>query len=444
MTVTVNDPFARARAVLRTHELSDAHGFIQGALGLTLHARMPGARRGDWLRIQKRDGSTLDTEVISFDGEDVVLLPFGNTDGVGPGDPVKQVAGALFVRCSDALLGRVVDGLGRSLDGEFIEGQPWTITRAAPSALSRPRIARVLSTGVRAIDALCTLGEGQRIGLFAPAGVGKTTLLGQIAHGSEADVTVVALIGERGRELNDWLEDNLDLHTRARSVVVCATSDEPALVRMKSAYVATTIAEYFRAQGKRVLLLVDSLTRFVRAAREVGLAAGEPPLRRGFPPSAFSQLAPLIERTGRSSEGSITAIYSILVEGNDLDEPVSDEAKGLLDGHLVLSRELAQRGRFPALDVPRSLSRLMDGLVSSSHRQSARELRHLISHHEQKRELLELGAYVRGSDKVLERALQKEREIESILAQARDEYSSLEYTLEKLEALRLHGERGRT
>lgn len=444
MSNGANDPFARARAVLRAHDLSDTQGFIHGALGLTLHARMPGARRGDWLRIQKRDGSSLDTEVISFNGEDVVLLPFGETHGVGPSDPVRRIADALSVNCSDALLGRVLDGLGRPLDGDVVVGEPWTIARSAPSALSRPRITRVLSTGVRAIDALCTLGEGQRVGLFSPAGVGKTTLLGQIAQGSEVDVTVIALIGERGRELNDWLEDNLDSRARARSVVVCATSDEPALIRMKSAYVATTIAEYFRAQGKRVLLLVDSLTRFVRAAREVGLAAGEPPLRRGFPPSAFSQLAPLIERTGRSLQGSITAIYSILVEGNDLDEPVSDEAKGLLDGHIVLSRELAQRGRFPALDVPRSLSRLMSSLVSPTHREAARELRKLISHHEQKRELLELGAYARGSDILLERALQKQLEIDSLLTQSSDESTPFERTLQKLDALRLHSERSRT
>jgi type III secretion protein N (ATPase) len=444
MKSQANDPFARARAVLRTHELSESAGFVHGAVGLTLQARMPGARVGDWLRIQKRDGAVLDTEVISFVGENVVLLPFGEVQGVGPGDSVRRIAQALSVRCSDQLLGRVLDGLGRPLDGEEIDGEPWAISRSAPNALSRPRIQRVFGTGVRAIDALCTLGEGQRVGLFSPAGVGKTTLLGQIAQGSQADVTVIALIGERGRELNDWLEDNLDATTRGRSVVVCATSDEPALLRMKSAFVATTIAEYFRAQGRRVLLLVDSLTRFVRAAREVGLAAGEPPLRRGFPPSAFSQLAPLIERTGRSPDGSITAIYSILVEGNDLDEPVSDEAKGLLDGHLVLSRDIAQRGRFPALDIPRSLSRLMESLVSPKHRESARELRRLISHHEQKRELLELGAYVRGSDSVLERALQKQPEFDDLLTQARQQHTSFEHTVHKLQALRLHPERART
>ena len=411
-------------------------GRVRGAKGLTLTAQVPGARRGDWVRIERRDGPGLDAEVIGFDADDVTLMPLGSVRGVGPGDHVTWMGSALSVRCSPQLLGRVIDGIGRPLDGgPELEGEVWPLERPPPRAIERPRIARVLPTGVRVIDALCTVGEGQRLGLFAPAGVGKTTLLARLAEHAAADVIVTCLIGERGRELNEYLEDALGERARARSVVVCATSDAPPLERMKSAQIATTFAEYFRERGQRVLLLVDSLTRLVRAAREVGLAAGEPPARRGFPPSAFSELPLLLERAGLTVHGSITAFYTVLVEGNDLDEPVADEVRGLVDGHLVLDRNLAQRGHYPPIDVPKSLSRLMYGIVSPPHLKAAERVRALLTHYELKRDLVELGSTQPGAHPLLDRALAKLPAIQALVRQERDDVSDFASTVEQLCAL---------
>lgn len=417
-------------------ELVEVRGRIRGAKGLTLSATIPGARRGDWVRVTRRDHEPLEAEVIAFDGEHVTLMPLGDVRGVGPGDAVQLIGRAPSVACAPELLGRVLDGIGRPLDGKpALVGELRAIDAPPPRALERPRIRTVLPTGIRAIDALCTVGEGQRLGLFAPAGVGKTTLLAQLAAHASADVIVTCLIGERGRELNEFLEDALDARTRARSVVVCATSDAAPLERMKSAHVATTIAEYFRAAGKRVLLLVDSLTRLVRAAREVGLAAGEPPARRGFPPSAFAELPRLLERTGLSQEGSITAFYTVLVEGNDLDEPVADEVRGLLDGHLVLDRTLAERGHFPPLHIPQSLSRLMDGLVSAPHLAAARRVRSMLVRLEEKRDLITLGAVQPGADALLDSALVLAPKMDALLRQERSEDAPFSDTLQKLCAI---------
>lgn len=414
-------------------ELSSKIGRVRGAHGLTLSAHVPGARRGDWVRIARRDGSLLDAEVVAFDGELVTLMPLGDVRGVGADDPVTWMAAELSVPISASWLGRVVDGFGQPLDGgPSLTGEPWSIRRAAPPAFTRPAIERVLVTGVRAIDGLCTVGEGQRIGLFAPAGVGKTTLLAQLAARASADVIVIGLIGERGRELREFLDNALSASARPRAVVVCATSDAPALVRMKSAHLATAVAEYFRAQGKSVLLLVDSLTRFVRAAREVGLAAGEPPARRGFPPSAFAELAPLLERAGRDASGSITAFYTVLVEGNDFEEPVADELRGLLDGHLVLDRALFERGIRPAIDIPRSLSRLMDRLITPRQRSAAEKLRSWLSKLSDKRELVALGAVQAGADPVLDLALARAQQLDAFLQQQPDENAAWSDTLERL------------
>jgi len=397
--------------------LTAVTGRVRAAVGLGVDAHLPGARRGDWVRIVRKHAEPLDAEVVGFTGERVMLMPLGQARGIGPDDLVEPVARSFAIACSDALIGRVLDGIGRPIDdGPALEGITWPVHREAPPPMSRRRIDRILPTGIRAIDGLCTVGEGQRLGVFAGSGVGKTTLLSRIAARADADVIVACLIGERGRELNEFL-DALTPETRKRCVIVCATSDQPPLVRMKSAHVATAIAEYFRAEGRRVVLLMDSLTRFVRAARDVGLAAGEPPTRRGFPPSAFAELAPLVERTGLSEHGSITAFYSVLVEGGDLDEPVTDEARGLLDGHLVLDRVLAQRGHFPPIDVTRSLSRLMDSLVSPPHAQAARKLRAWLQHYELKRDLVELGAAQRGHDALLDQALARLPAIQGFLRQ---------------------------
>src|SRR5262249_42979451 len=283
--------------------------------------------------------------------------------------------------------------------GPPIAGASVAVDRDPPNALDRRPVARPIATGVRAIDGLLTLGEGQRVGLFAGSGVGKSTLLGAIARGAAADVVGVALVGERGREVGEFLEHSLGAEGRAKSVVVVATSDVAALERLRAAQVATAYAEHFRDQGKRVMLLVDSVTRFARAQREVGLAAGEPPARRGYPPSVFAMLPRLLERSGQGTRGSITAIYTVLVEGGDMDEPIADEVRGVLDGHVVLDRAIAARGRYPAIDVTVSLSRVMDGIVSDVHKQGARRLRSLLATYEAKRDLVTLGAYAKGSDK---------------------------------------------
>jgi ATP synthase in type III secretion protein N len=410
-----------------SQQLVRVHGRVRAARGLIVQAHVPGARRGDWVRIERAENAPLDAEVIAFDGDLATLMPLGDARGVGPDDRVLWMGNTFTVCAGESLLGRVLDGLGQPVDGgPALVGEPFAVARPAPRAHERPRIRTILTTGVHAIDALCTVAEGQRLGIFAAAGVGKSRLLARIAGHAQVDVIVVCLIGERGRELNEFLEDALSVPARARSVIVCATSDAPALERLKSAHTATAIAEYFRARGKRVLLLMDSLTRLTRAAREVGLAAGEPPTRRGFPPSAFAELGPLVERAGLTRDGSITAFYTVLVEGNDLDEPVADEARGLLDGHLVLDRALAQRGHFPPIDVPRSLSRLMESVVSPAHREAAKRVRAWLGHYYEKRDLVELGATPRGADPQLARALDKLPAIEELLRQEQDSWSFAE------------------
>ena len=411
-------------------------GRVRAVVGLSVRAAIPGLRLGEMVEIGRRDAEPLAAEVVAFVEEDALLMPLGSAEGVGPDDPVRPTGEPLAIRCSEELLGRVIDGLGQPIDGgPAIEGERWAVMRDPPNPMSRPRIERPLVLGVRAIDGLLTVGEGQRIGLFAGSGVGKSTLLGQIARQADADVFVACLIGERGREVREFLEDALGDEGRARGVVVCATSDAPALVRLKSAYIATAVAEWFRDRGKRVLLMMDSVTRFARAGREVGLAAGEPPARRGYPPSVFAALPGLLERSGTSERGSITAFYTVLVEGGDMEEPISDEVRGILDGHVVLTRELGARGRWPAIDVLHSLSRVMDAVTDEAHRAAARTLREHLALYEQKRDLVSLGAYKKGSDPRLDAALARIDGIEAFLRQGKHERSSLEDTVAKLAAL---------
>ncbi|MCK5798960.1 MAG: FliI/YscN family ATPase, partial [Deltaproteobacteria bacterium] len=363
--------------------------------------------------------------------------PLGDPAGVGP-DSLAEAGGQATLRVGHALLGRVLDGLGRPLDGRPLpQGslEPWPLERAAPDPLSRPRIRHPLQLGVRALDGLLTAGEGQRIGLFAGSGVGKSTLLGQIARQTNADICVVCLVGERGREVREFIEESLGDEGLARSVVVCATSDAPPLVRLKSARVATSVAEYFRAAGQRVLLLMDSVTRYARALREVGLAAGEPPARRGYPPSVFAALPRLLERTGTSPEGSITAIYTVLVEGGDMEEPIADEVRGILDGHVVLTREQAHRGHWPAIDVLQSLSRVMGEVTTAEHRAAAAKLRELLAAYERRRDLIALGAYERGSEPITDRAVDLMPRFEAFLRQRPDEESTFDDTVAALRRL---------
>jgi FliI/YscN family ATPase len=397
-----------------------ASGRVLGVTGLCLRFAMPGIRVGDVVRVRRR-GEPLACEVVGFEGAQAIAMPLGALAGVGPDDEVESTGEPFSVVVGDGLLGRVVDGLGRPLDGAGpMGGVPTLVDADPPKALQRRLIERPLATGVRVIDALLTLGEGQRMGLFAGSGVGKSTLLGAIARGTEADAVVVALVGERGREVGEFLERSLGAEGRKKSVVVVATSDAAPLERLRAAQVATTYAEWFRDRGARVLLLVDSVTRFARAQREVGLAAGEPPARRGYPPSVFAMLPRLLERSGqgpRRSAGTISAIYTVLVEGGDMDEPIADEVRGILDGHLVLDRQIAARGQYPAVDVGVSLSRVMDSIVTEPHRRAARRLRELTARFEAKRDLITLGAYAKGSDRELDEAIARMPKIDSFLRQ---------------------------
>lgn len=440
----------------------DAVGRVEDIVGLLVRAVVPGVALGEVVRIDnpgfvERDGRSdvsqamttdaagesrrasrgqrepVAAEVVGFHGEQALVLPLGELVGVTPSSAVWRTGGPLAIRCGDDLLGRAVDGLGTPIDsGEPLRGEWWPVERFAPPALGRPTITAPLATGVRAIDALLTLGRGQRIGLFAGAGVGKSTLLGQIARGSDADVIVVCQIGERGRELADLLGEEL-APARSRTVVVCATSDAPPLVRVRAVHAATAIAEWFRdRRAANVLLLVDSLTRVARAQREVGLSTGEPPARHGYPPSVFALLPRLIERAGATASGAITAIYTVLVAGNDMDEPIADEVRGLVDGHIVLDRQLAQRGHFPPIDVVASVSRLMGRVVAPAHAEAASTVRARLATYQEHRDLLALGAYQRGRDRTVDEAMDAYPAIERVLRQRRDESESYDRAVDTL------------
>ncbi|MEY4546210.1 MAG: hypothetical protein RL685_2405 [Pseudomonadota bacterium] len=427
----------------RTPSVAPA-GRVRAVTGLAVRATLPGARVGEVVRIRRR-GEPLDAEIVGFSAGEIVALALGDVVGVGPDDVVEATGERLHIRVGPGLLGRVLDGLGRPLDalGPLDTVATVPVDRAPPPALDRQHVKHALPTGVRAIDALATLGQGQRIGLFAGSGVGKSRLLGSLARGAAVDVVVVALVGERGREVGDFLRDQFGNGGRERAVVVVSTSDAPALERLRAAQVATAIAESFRDQGQNVLLLVDSITRVARAQRDVGLAAGEPPVRRGYPPSVFSMLPRLLERGGQAARGAITAIYTVLVEGDDMSEPIADEVRGLLDGHIVLDRELAARGHYPAIDVLRSLSRVMGDVTSEAQRRSARQLRELLAAYEAKRDLISLGAYVRGKDPLTDRALAALPEIQRFLQQESNDVSTFEETLERMERLTArYGEQG--
>jgi type III secretion protein N (ATPase) len=361
-------------------------------------------------------------------------MPLGDAAGVGLESEVVGTGRPLMVRVGEALVGRILDGLGAPIDGHPLPPglEAWAVDRPAPPALSRSRIQRALPLGVRALDALATVGEGQRLGIFAGSGVGKSTLLGQIARQVRAELSVIALVGERGREVREFVEDALGPEGLARSVVVAATSDAPALVRARAAHVATAIAEWFADRGASVLLMLDSITRYARAHREVALAAGEPPARHGYPASVFAALPRLLERAGSRARGGITGLYTVLVAGGDLEEPIADEVRGILDGHVVLDRGIAERGRFPAVDPLASLSRVMPAVTSPEHRAHAARLRALLAAHDRHRDLVAVGAYRRGSDPDTDAALDRLPAIEAFLAQPPGRAEPFESTLARL------------
>jgi type III secretion protein N (ATPase) len=418
-------------------EQVEVRGRVNEVTGLVVRASVPEVAVGDLVHIQRKRGDRLPAEVVGFADEDVVLMPLGSLDGIGPGAQVEATGEPLTIQCGEPLLGRVLDGLGRAID----EGPPlvgpgfedWKIMRQPPHPLRRDRITEPLQTGIRVIDGLLTMGKGQRVGLFAGSGVGKSVLMGQAARGSDADVNVICLVGERGREVRDFLEETLGEEGRKRSVVVVATSDQPSLIRLKSCFVATAIAEWFRdVKGADVLLMMDSATRFARAQREVGLAAGEPPAREGYPPSVFSIMPKLLERAGNSEHGSMSALYTVLVAGGDMEEPIADEVRGIVDGHFVLSRELASRNHWPAMDVLHSLSRVMDQVASEEHVEAAGRFRETLSTYEEKRDLISLGAYEYGTDPEVDFAIDMIEEMEDLLQQGMEEFSTMEETVEWL------------
>jgi len=409
-------------------------GRVVEVTGLVIKARVPGVRIGELCFIQTplRD-APVPAEVVGFRSELVYLMGLGELTGLGPDSEVRPTGHVMTVRVGPGLLGRVLDGLGRPADGKgplaLGENSEYPVYAPPPDPLRRKRVKQALPVGVRAIDGMLTVGEGQRVGIFAAAGGGKSTLLGMIARNTVADVNVIALIGERGREVLDFIEENLGEQGLRRSVVVVATSDQPTLVRLKSAYVATAVAEYFRDRGRRVVLVLDSITRFARAQREAGLAVGEPPARAGFPPSVFATLPRLLERAGNSERGSITAFYTILVEGDDMTEPVADEVRSILDGHVVLSRELSARGHYPAIDILRSASRVMPAVATAGHQQAAQRVRELVATYERHRDLILLGAYKKGTDARVDEALERWPGIEAWLRQGTQDKSGFDETL---------------
>ena len=424
----------RARRAVARAETLRLRGRVTALTGLVVEAALGGVRRDELVEIATTGQGPLLAEVVGFREDRAVLLPLGDATGVSVDSEAVPTGRTLSIRAGEALVGRVLDGLGRPADGQPLPAdlEEWAVDRPSPDPLSRRRVAAPLATGVRALDALCTLGEGQRLGVFAGPGVGKSTLLAQIARNARADVAVVALVGERGREVRDFVEDGLGPGGLARAVVVAATSDAPALVRLRAAHVAVAVAEWFAERGRRVLLLLDSVTRYARAQREVGLAAGELPARQGYPPSVFEALPRLLERTGNRARGGITAVCTVLVAGGDLDDPVADEVRGILDGHVVLDRRVAERGRWPAIDPLQSLSRLMAAVASAPHLAAAARLRELLAAHERVRDLVALGAHRRGADPVADAALDRIEAIEAFLRQPAAEVAPWEATLARL------------
>lgn len=410
-------------------------GRIVRATGLVLEASLPGVALGTACEIRTPAGAAVEAEVVGFNGTTVLLVALGELDGVCEGCAVIPRASAAEISVGDELIGRIVDARLRPVDGgpRLLLRERTRLSRSPPPAMQRRRIDRPLPLGVRALDGCLTLGEGQRVGVMAGPGVGKSVLLGMIARHAQADVIVVGLIGERGREVREFVERDLGEAGRRRAVVVVATGDEPPLMRVRAGMTATAVAEHFRAKGKKVMLLIDSLSRIAMAQREIGLAAGEPPTSKGYPPSVFAALPRLVERAGNDAgPGSITALYTVLAEGDDLADPVTDAARAALDGHIVLSRKLAQAGHFPAVDVLASVSRCMTDVASKAHLQLALNARDVLAAYQEAADLVEVGAYQAGSNPRVDRALKCLGSLKAWLRQAPEEASPLEATLDTL------------
>ncbi len=427
-----------SRAIEDTESIKMS-GKVTQVIGLVIESKGPNVSLGELCYIKSRfqNVEPIPAEVVGFREGLVLLMPIGEMQGIGPGCEVVAAQKTLQVKVGMELLGRVLDGLGNPMDGKgpILSKIEYPLQAEPPDPLQRPRIKDSLYVGVRAIDGLITLGSGQRIGIMAGSGVGKSTLLSMIARNTEADISVISLVGERGREVRDFIERDLGEEGLKRSVVVVATSDKPALVRIKGAMTATAIAEYFRDQGRRVVLMMDSVTRFAMAQREVGLTIGEPPATRGYTPSVFALLPRLLERAGTSARGSITGIYTVLVDGDDMNEPIADAVRSILDGHIVLSRAIAAQNHFPAIDVLSSVSRVMTDVVTEEQRQAAQHLRALMAVYKEAEDLIHIGAYVKGSSKKIDEAIEKIDAINDFLCQGIFDVTSFEDMKKELESI---------
>lgn len=413
-------------------------GKVENVVGLTIESAGPDAKLGDLCTIFPSDSNynPIMAEVVGFRDSRTLLMPYEVTEGIGLGSKVVNQGYPLSVKVGDFLLGKILDGLGRiTEDTESSNVREYPVEAAPPDAMKRKIIDEVLPLGVKAVDGLITVGKGQRIGIFAGSGVGKSTLMGMFARNTKADINVIALIGERGREVREFIERDLGEEGMRRSVVVVATSDKPALERNKAAKTATAVAEYFRDQGKDVLLMMDSLTRFSMAQREIGLASGEPPVTRGYPPSVYSEMPKLLERAGRSEKGSITGLYTVLVDGDDFNEPITDTARSILDGHIMLSRKLGHKNHYPAIDILQSISRCMSSIVDKDQKQAAGKLKNVLATYTEAEDLINIGAYKKGSNKNIDYAIEKIDLVNQFLMQEVDEKYTFEQSVSLMEQL---------
>ncbi len=425
------------QSALAQAQVASIRGKVVQVTGTILRAVIPSVKIGEICVLHTPGIDTdMKAEVVGFSQGSALLMPMGDMQGISSDTEVIPTGQVHMVPVGNGLLGRVLDGMGEPIDttthGPLRVSRYYPVLTGAPDPLKRRIIQHPLSLGVRALDGLLTCGEGQRMGVFAAAGGGKSTLMAMLVKGADVDVTVVALIGERGREVREFLEHELGEEGRKKAVIVCATSDKSSMERSKAAYVATAIAEYFRDQGKRVLFLMDSVTRFARAQREIGLAAGEPPTRRGFPPSVFATLPRLMERVGMGHKGSITALYTVLVEGDDMTEPIADETRSILDGHIILSRRLAAANHYPAIDILASVSRVMNMVVDADHKQAAGRFRELMAKYQEVELLVKIGEYKRGADTLADEAIARIEEIRNFLKQRTDERIGFDDMLEQL------------
>ncbi len=426
---------ARAYEILNNTPLYQYKGSVSKLLGLTVEVQLPGLKIGDLCFIETYNGEKKPAEVVAFKGDTAQLLLLYDGSGIGQGSLVQTTGTPIMIPVGDFLLGRLINPMGEPIDGRPLDtaGANFvSIDGPAPSPFDRPIISTMFSTGVRAIDAAMTMGAGQRMGLFAGSGVGKSTMLGMIARNSDADVNVVALIGERGREVKEFIEDSLGEEGMKKSVLVCSTGDQPPLIRQKCLQAATSVCEYFRDQGKKVFLMTDTVTRCAMAGREVGLSIGEPPTMKGYPPSIFSWLQKVLERAGNSPKGSITALYTVLMEGDDINDPIVDTVRGITDGHIFLSRKVAEMNHYPAIDVLGSISRLMSAIATPEHKEAAAKMRRTMALYRENKDLIDVGMYVAGSNPRLDTAIQLMPQINAFLQQRVTDTVSMDTTINTL------------